>query len=64
MNSYTPAVLKLLKEAECVFVRHGRGDHDIWESPITGARFPVDHEIKSRHTANGILKRAGLRKGF
>ena len=61
MNSFTPAVIELLKEAECFFVRHGKGDHDIWESPITGLRFPVDNKIKSRHTANGILKRAGIR---
>jgi len=27
-------------------------------------RFPVDHKIKSRHTANGILKHAGLPKAF
>jgi hypothetical protein len=64
MKSFTRPVIDLLKEAGCFFVRHGRGDHDIWESPITGLRFPVDNEIKSRHTANGILKRAGLRKAF
>jgi hypothetical protein len=34
------------------------------ESPINGKSFPVDHKIKSRHTANGILKRAGLPKAF
>jgi hypothetical protein len=27
-------------------------------------RFPVDNSIKSRHTANGIVKYAGLDKAF
>jgi hypothetical protein len=55
---------KILSEHQRFFVRHGRGDHDIWESPISGKKFPVDHEIKSRHTANLILKQAGLPKKF
>ena len=33
-------------------------------SPVTDRRFPVDGKIKSRHTANGILKQAGLPKQF
>jgi hypothetical protein len=36
----------------------------MWKSPINGKSFPVDHKIKSRHTANGILKQAGLPKAF
>ena len=46
------------------FERPGKGDHDIWFSPITGVRFPVDSKIKSRHTANAVLKQAGLPKKF
>jgi len=42
----------------------GKGDHEIWYSPITKRRFPVDPKILSRHTANGILKQAGLPKAF
>jgi hypothetical protein len=64
MNSFTAAVKELLTAAGCYFVRHGKGDHDVWHSPITGLRFTVDATIKSRHTANGILKRAGLPKAF
>ena len=44
------------------FKREGKGDHEIWFSPITGIRFVVDHSIKSRHTANAVLKQAGLPK--
>ncbi len=50
--------------AGCSFVRHGRGDHDMWYSPITGINFPVDNKILSRHTANEVLKQAGLPKQF
>ncbi|MCR6734792.1 MAG: type II toxin-antitoxin system HicA family toxin [Afipia sp.] len=55
---------ELLLEANCFFVRQGRGDHEIWESPISGIRFTVDNSIKSRHTANAVLKQAGLPKHF
>jgi hypothetical protein len=42
--------------------RQGREDHEIWESPKSGARFVVDGKIKSRHTANEVHKHAGLEK--
>ena len=64
MNSLTPRLKDILIEAGCFFVRQGRGDHEIWESPITQKRFPVDASIKSRHTANAVLKQAGLEKQF
>jgi predicted RNA binding protein YcfA (HicA-like mRNA interferase family) len=57
-------LIRLLKAAGCVFVRHGKGDHDIWRSPQSGVTFPVDHKILSRHTANGVLRQAGLPKHF
>ena len=63
-GSFTPELKRLLLEAGCRFERTGKGDHDIWYSPITGVRFPVDQKIKSRHTANGVLKQAGLPKAF
>ena len=47
-----------------MFIRHGKGDHDIWHSPTSGVTFPVDHKMLSRHTANGVLKQAGLPKRF
>jgi predicted RNA binding protein YcfA (HicA-like mRNA interferase family) len=64
VSDYSGAVKDLLIEAGCWFVRQGKGDHEIWESPHSGKRFPVDSTIKSRHTANGILKQAGLEKAF
>jgi len=62
--SFTPDLKKLLSEAGCYFVRQGRGDHEIWYSPITERNFVVDSSIKSRHTANAVLKQAGLDKAF
>lgn len=58
--NFTPDLIRLLRAAGCTLVRHGKGDHDIWESPISGRRFPVDGTIRSRHMANTVLKQAGL----
>jgi predicted RNA binding protein YcfA (HicA-like mRNA interferase family) len=63
-KSFTPQLKKLLVEANCYFERAGKGDHEIWYSPITDRRFVVDNSILSRHTANGVLKQAGLKKAF
>lgn len=62
MRSFTPRVKKLLKQAGCDFDRQGKGDHEIWYSPHTNKKFTVDNKILSRHTANAILKEAGIGK--
>ncbi|MEH2310143.1 MAG: type II toxin-antitoxin system HicA family toxin [Nostoc sp.] len=54
----------MLSEVRCYFEQQGKGDHEIWYSPITDRRFVIDGTIKSRHTANGVLKQAGLPKAF
>jgi len=64
MADYAPAVKSLLRKAGCWVDRQGKGDHEIWHSPHTDRRFPVDHKIKSKHTANGIMKQAWLPKAF
>lgn len=64
MASYTREVKKLLKQAGCTFARQGKGDHEIWYSPITDHYFVVDGKIPSRHLANAVLKQAGLDKAF
>lgn len=63
-RNLTPEVIRLLLAAGCHVVRRGKGDHDIWESPISAHRFPVDAKIVSRHMANTVLKQAGLPKHF
>jgi hypothetical protein len=64
MSDYTPELKKMLRESGCRFDRQGSGDHEIWINPITGIKFVVDGCIKSRHTANAVLKQAGLPKKF
>jgi len=64
MSDYAPLLKDILRRAGCYLVRQGRGDHEIWQTPISGKRFPVDSKIKSRHTANAVLKQAGLPKAF
>ncbi len=60
MAEYEKKVRDILSENGCVFVRHGKGDHDVWKNPMTGKSFAVDHKIKSRHTANAIMKQSGI----
>jgi predicted RNA binding protein YcfA (HicA-like mRNA interferase family) len=55
---------ELLHAAGCKLVRQGKGSHEIWHSPITKRNFPVPVGIASRHTANGVLRQAGLPKAF
>ena len=64
MSDYAPNVIASLLAHGCYFVRHGKGDHDIWFSPLTKRAVVVDGKIKSRHTANGVLKQAGIAKAF
>jgi hypothetical protein len=59
-SSFTPQVKRLLAAHGCRFERQGKGDHEIWFSPLTQRRFVVDSHIKSRHTANAVLKQAGI----
>ena len=64
MSDFSKDLKKLLLDKGCSFERQGKGDHEIWYSPITDIRFVIDNKIKSRHTANAVLKQAGLPKKF
>jgi hypothetical protein len=64
MASCTPEVIRFLREHGYTFARKGKGDHEIWHSPITNRNFPVDSNIRSRHWANIVLKQAGIEKKF
>jgi len=64
MAEYENIVRKILSENGCYFIRRGKGDHDIWYSPISGRNFPVDGKINIRHVANGIMKQAGISYHF
>lgn len=53
------AILKLLG-----FQRIGaaKGSHEKWQSTRSGRMLIVPHNLKSRHTANAILRDAGYDK--
>jgi len=62
MADYTKQVLGLLSDNGCYFLRRGKGSHKMWYSPILNRSFVVVDKIDNRHTANGILKDAGIKK--
>jgi predicted RNA binding protein YcfA (HicA-like mRNA interferase family) len=64
MADYYRDLIRLLKENGYEFKRQGRGDHEIWSNPKNGVSVTVDRKLRSRFTANGILKEAGLPKAF
>ncbi|MBQ3443439.1 MAG: type II toxin-antitoxin system HicA family toxin [Selenomonadaceae bacterium] len=64
MAEYEKKVRIILAENGCEFLRHGKGDHDIWFSPITNRKVVVDGKIKSRHIANEIMKQSGIKYRF
>jgi hypothetical protein len=38
MGDFAPEVKKILREHGCEFVRQGKGDHEMWKSPISGKK--------------------------
>jgi hypothetical protein len=64
MADFARSVRAILIAHKCKFFRQGRGDHEMWWSPITTRCITVPTKIKSRHTANEILKQAGIGKQF
>ena len=64
MATYEKAVRELLRKHGCRFVRQGKGDHEVWYSPITNRSIIVDGKIKSRHTANAIMSQSGINHKF
>ena len=64
MADYEKKVKQILIKHGCAFVRRGKGDHDIWHSPITQRNFPVDGKINIRHIANAIMKQTGIKYHF
>jgi predicted RNA binding protein YcfA (HicA-like mRNA interferase family) len=63
VKGFGKEVRHMLTMAGCAFLRQGKGDHDIWTTP-SGQRIVVPVKIMSRHTANAILKDAGVPKAF
>jgi predicted RNA binding protein YcfA (HicA-like mRNA interferase family) len=64
MADFYRDLAKILRENGCHIVRSGKGSHEIWYSPVIGQHVTVPRTTKSRHTANDVLKQAGLAKAF
>ena len=60
MADYSRIVRTILKRHGCSFVRQGKGDHEIWYSPIVNRNITVDGKIVKKGTANGTLIQAGI----
>jgi predicted RNA binding protein YcfA (HicA-like mRNA interferase family) len=63
-SGFYAALRDVLLAHGCTFVRQGKGSHEVWQSPISNARFPVSTTVNSRLTANAILKQAGIAHRF
>jgi hypothetical protein len=59
-STYYRELKTILQNHGCTFVRHGKGDHEIWFSPISKRSFTVDAGTRKRFTANSALKQAGI----
>ena len=61
---YDAALIALLKQHGCTYVRQGKGSHEIWYSPNKNYNFPVSRNMDSRHMAKTVLKQAGIPEKF
>ena len=60
VSTYYRELRRILLDNGCNFVRNGKGDHEIWHSPINSRNFTVDVSTRKRFTANAALKQAGI----
>jgi len=63
LADYYRDLVKLLAEAGWRRIDGGKGSHEKWRHPETG-RIVIVPRSKSRHTANEVLRQAGLPKAF
>lgn len=62
MNGYYARIIVILKNCGFIFDRQGKGSHEMW---IKGhVSVTVSKNCDSRHTANGIMKQAGIDHKF
>jgi predicted RNA binding protein YcfA (HicA-like mRNA interferase family) len=60
MADFYRELVSILRENGCTLVRKGKGSHEIWFSPLNSRHVTVARTTKSRHTANDVLKQAGI----
>ena len=59
-GTYYPQLLKLMREHGCEQRPGGKGSHEKWWSPRSERVVIVPRSLKSRHTANSVLKDLGI----
>lgn len=65
MANFWRRISRILRENGWERIREGKGSHQIWANPAkTNHHICVPRNLKSRHTANNILKQAGMSKTF
>ncbi|MGE0409883.1 MAG: type II toxin-antitoxin system HicA family toxin [Amphiplicatus sp.] len=63
-KGYYKEVAAFLKANGYVYKEPAKGSHEKWAHEETGHILIVPRHLKSRHTANSILKTAGVSKKF
>lgn len=61
MNGYYELVAKKLHEYGFRYLKPGKGSHEIWTDGRVNLTIP---HSRSRHTANEIMKQAGIKHKF
>lgn len=64
MADFYREIIALPRANDFQLLRSGKGSHEVWFNPTTRKSVTVPRSTKSRHTANEVLKQAGLEKKF
>jgi len=64
MADFYRELVAILRDSGFHLLRKGKGSHEIWHNPLNKRSVTVPRSTKSRHTANDVLKQAGLEKKF
>lgn len=63
-DGFYKAVCGYLSETTYQYLENAKGSHEKWRCTETGKTLLLPRNMKSKHTANGILKDAGIGKKF
>ena len=63
VQGYAKQLRVILRDHGWDFERAGKGDHEVWSKAACRSVI-VDNGMASRHTANAVLKQAGIKMKF
>ena len=58
-SNYYKQVVDAVRKQGFTRIRQGKGPHEIWAQATAGKKISIPMKLRSRHTANRILKDAG-----